>query len=221
MFVSFINLGIILVSNRYNEKIIKVLNLLLVIFTIIIAISSMYRMNMYETEYGLTYLRVFVYLILIAEIISFVPIIIYIFNKNFDFLKWCFLICVTVYCIANYMNIEKIIVNKNINGTYNQPVDYYYISRIASEDSFDILEQKANTENLTNEDKLDILNIMQKILSNIKTLSWQEFNISKYNIKKNNTNNEELTIKINELNTEILEQERINNILSQYSKNYK
>lgn len=38
MFVSFINFGLILISNKYNEKkekIIKTLNLLLVLFTII------------------------------------------------------------------------------------------------------------------------------------------------------------------------------------------
>ena len=60
MFVSFINLAVILISNRYNakkEKNIKILNLMLVVFTIIIAISSMYRMHMYEMEYGLTYLH--------------------------------------------------------------------------------------------------------------------------------------------------------------------
>src|SRR5699024_10363997 len=104
MFVTFINFVIILISNRYNERIVKLLNLLLILFTIIIAISSMYRMYMYEMEYGLTYLRIFVYLILITEIISFIPVIIYIFNKNFDIMKWLFIIWICVYCIANYMN---------------------------------------------------------------------------------------------------------------------
>ena len=48
-----------------KEKNIKILNLMLVVFTIIIAISSMYRMHIYEMEYGLTYLIMLVYIILI------------------------------------------------------------------------------------------------------------------------------------------------------------
>lgn len=189
MFVSFINFALILISNRYNEKrenIIKILNLLLVLFTIIIAISSMYRMHMYEMEYGLTYLRIFVYLILVTELIAFVPVIMYIFNENFDFMKWCFIIGISTYCIANYMNIEHIIVSKNINRNNAHPTDYVYISNIASEDSYEILEEKLKKENITGEEKLDILNILLNISSNTKDLSWQEFNISKYKLKKRN-----------------------------------
>ena len=118
MFVSFINFVLILISNRYykkEEKIVKISNLLLVLFTIIIAISAMYRMYMYETEFGLTYLRTFVYVILITEIIAFIPTVVYIYNKKFDLMKWYFIVGIFAYCIANYMNIEGVIISKNIN----------------------------------------------------------------------------------------------------------
>ena len=77
-------------SNKFNEnkeKSIKILNLFLVLFTIIIALSSMFRMYMYQMEFGLTYLRIFVYIILITELLTFIPIIKYIFNEKFDFLN--------------------------------------------------------------------------------------------------------------------------------------
>lgn len=191
MFVSFINFAIILVSNRFNEnkeKIIKILNLLLVIFTIIIAISSMYRMYMYETEYGLTYLRIFVYIILITEILVFIPITIYIFNEKFDFMKWCFIIGISVYCIVNYINIENIIISKNINRNENiQDIDYEYISRIVSIDSYNILEEKINNKkDITPKEKLNILNILQDLANDQKDLSWQEFNISKWKLRQKN-----------------------------------
>lgn len=222
MFVSFINFGVILISNRYNEKrenIIKILNLLLILFTIIIAISSMYRMHMYEMEYGLTYLRTFVYIILVTEIISFIPVIAYIFNDNFDFIKWCFIIGISTYCIANYMNIENIIVRKNINRNNTHPIDYEYISNIISEDSYEILEERLQKEDISGEEKLDILNILLKIASNTKDLTWQEFNISKYKMQKRDINIQELNIEIEQTKKEIKE-EKNNEIISKEPESY-
>ena len=223
MFVSFINFGVILVSNRYNEKrenIIKILNLLLVLFTIIIAISSMYRMYMYEMEYGLTYLRTFVYIILIAEIIAFIPVIVYIFNEKFDFMKWCFIVGISTYCIANYMNIESIIVSKNINRNNTHPIDYEYIFSIISEDSYNVLEEKLQKEDITKKGKLDILNILLEMANNKKDLSWQEFNISKYKMKKRDIDIQELNIEIEETREEIKEEEKVNEIILKEPESY-
>ena len=210
MFVSFINLIIILISDKYNvnkEKSIKILNLFLVIFTCIIAISSMYRMHMYEMEYGLTYLRVFVYIILATEIISFVPIIIHIFNEKFDFIKWCFIILICIYCGINYINIEKIIVNNNINRkTSKQPIDYNYIHYIASADSYDILEEKLKNENLSQGETLFLKRILLDININSKDMNWQEFNISKWNLLKKNIDIEKLNEEVEELEIEAMEQ---------------
>src|SRR5699024_2238392 len=160
-------------------KIIKRLSTLLVVFTTIIAISSMYRMHMYEMEYGLTYLRIFVYFVLITEILSFIPIIIYIYNKKFDVVKWCFVIYISMYCIANYMNIEEIIVNKNLNRTTDREIDYAYIYNISSEDSYNVLKERLEKENISQEERADILSIILKLANNAENLSWQESNISK------------------------------------------
>lgn len=187
MFVSFINFAVILVSNMFNEnkeKIIKILNLFLVIFTIIIVISSMYRMYMYEMEYGLTYLRMFVYIILITELAVFVPTTIYIFNEKFDFIKWGLAIGICVYCVINFINIEKIIIEKNINRSTSVPIDYEYISKIATEDSYNLLEEKLEEENISFEEELEITNILSDIVSNSKEMNWQEFNISRWEMRK-------------------------------------
>lgn len=206
MFVSFINLGLLLIANRCNEKeekIIKILNLLLIIFTIIIAISAIYRMYMYETEFGLTYLRIFVYIILSTEILAFIPIIVYIFNKKFDFAKWCFILGISIYCIVNYMNIEKIIISKNINRNNVHPIDYNYIANIASEDSYEILEERLRKEEIAEKEKLNILDILRNMSRNTKDLSWQEFNISKYKMQKREINIQELKEKIEKQKDEI------------------
>lgn len=212
MFVSFINFAIILISNRFNsnkEKIIKILNIFLVVFTIIIVLSSMYRMYMYEMEYGLTYLRTFVYIILLTELAIFVPATMYILNEKFDFIKSAFVIVVSVYCIINFINIEKIIVNKNINRTATQvPIDYIYIQKIASEDSYKILKEKIN-ETKDKTKKVELTKILLDIVKDDKEMKWQEFNISKWKVKQSNISKEELRKQIEEQINEIQEENEI------------
>ncbi len=207
MIVSFINFILILISNRNNEtrdKLIKVLNLFLILFTIIIVLSSMYRMYMYETEYGFTYLRLFVYIILATELIVFIPTIIYVFNAKFDLLKWGTLIGICVYVSINFMNLENIIIDRNLKRQSSKvDTDYDYICHIASADSYNKLETLENNilakigtdlDNLNTlnditkidmyEDLVNILDSKITILNEVNELDWQEFNISQYNVIK-------------------------------------
>lgn len=220
MFVSLINFAVILLSNKFNEnkeKSIKILNLFLVLFTIIIALSSMLRMYMYQMEFGLTYLRIFVYVILITELLTFIPIIKYIFNEKFDFLKWCFIIWIGVYCIVNYMNMEKIIISYNIGRNSSiREVDYEYISQIASQDSFDILQEKLEDNNIDFEERLELTKTIQKLASYSKDISWQEFNISKWKVQKKNIDLEQLNDEVNQLKNTIYEMESNNEIAGNY-----
>lgn len=212
MFVSFINFAIILLSNKFNsrkEKIIKVLNIFLVIFTIIIVLSSLFRMYMYEMEYGLTYLRTFVYIILLTELAIFVPTTIYIFNKKFDFIKTAFVIVLSVYCIINFINIEKIIINKNINRKDTQvPTDYMYIQKIATEDSYKMIEKKLK-EDIEIGKKVKLEKILLHIINNNKEMKWQEFNISIWKVKQKNINKEELRKQITEEENAIIEEQKV------------
>lgn len=186
LFVSFINFIIIIASNKHsenNDKFTKILSIFLVIFNFIIVISSMYRMHMYEAEFGLTYLRAFVYIILFTEIAVFIPTIVYIFNTKFDFVKWCMIIVLFAYCSINFINIEKIIITKNVNR-YGD-IDYSYISRIATEDSYDVLEEKLKSD-ITDEEKLSIIKILFNIANTSNNTAWQEFNISRFKLKEKN-----------------------------------
>ncbi len=211
MIVSLINFAVILISNKFNEnkeRSIKILNLFLVIFTVIIALSSMYRMYMYQMEFGLTYLRMFVYIILITELLTFIPIIIYIFNEKFDFLKWSSIIWICIYCIINYMNIEKIIINYNINNTNSdRSIDYGYIAEIASEDSFEILEGKLEDNNISSLDRLEITRKVLNLKAESKEIKWQEFNISKWKVREKNIDTQKLFNEVIELENKAYEEE--------------
>ncbi len=237
MIVSFINFILILISNRNNEardRLLKILNLFLILFTIIIVLSSMYRMYMYETEYGFTYLRVFVYIILATELLVFIPTIIYVFNAKFDLLKWGTLIGICVYVSINFMNLENIIIDKNLKRESSKvDIDYDYICQIASADSYDNLEDLEsniltktgiNLDNLKPlndntkididlyEALIDILDSKIRILSEVKELHWQEFNISQYKIIKKY---DDIPNEISKLNLIIIKLDSSINSLSQ------
>lgn len=222
MFVSFINFVIILISNKNNEnrdRFLKIANSFLIVFTIIIVISSMFRMYMYESVYGLTYLRIFVYIILATELLIFIPTTIYVYNSKFDLLKWGGIIATFVYVVINFANLENIIINRNLNKVdSNVDIDYYYISYIATSSSFEKLDELQNKllsesnidlnnlKDLNDKTKVDtckdIVNIMQakvRILQDTQEMSWQEFNISKYKVAKkyDNINSEVSVLKSN------------------------
>lgn len=223
MFVSFINFAIILISNKFNsnkEKIIKVLNIFLVIFTIIIVLSSIFRMYMYEMEYGLTYLRTFVYIILLTELAIFVPTTIYILNEKFDFIKTAFIIILSIYCLINFANIEKIIISKNINRrNTNVPTDYDYILKIATEDSYELIEEKLKGSQDSSE-KVELTQILLHIANNKKEMKWQEFNVSRCNINNKNINKEELRKQIEKEKNNIREAEKAKEQRKSKPENY-
>lgn len=223
MFVSLINFVLILVSNKYSdskEKMIKILNVLLIVFTIIIVFSSMYRMHMYEMEYGLTYLRMFVYIILITELAVLVPVIFYLWGAKFDVLKCSMVILLAVYCIINYINIEKIIVSKNINRLESDtPVDYSYLSKIASEDSYSILEEKLK-DSISMQEELEITKILLNIAKQQKEGKWQEFNISKMELRNKKVDIKTLENRKEELESLIIKEAESTRLLARTPKDY-
>ena len=115
MFISVINIIIILLSKKSKEKnYTKIMSLFTVLLTLIIIVSSFYRMFLYEQAYGYTVLRLGVYLILITEVLLLIPTIIYIFKKEFNVLRYYLIIIIAIYSLVNCFSIDKIIAENNI-----------------------------------------------------------------------------------------------------------
>lgn len=222
MFVSFINFGLILISIKNNmncEKFVKMLNLFLIIFTVIIALSSMYRMCMYEAEYGLTYLRAFVLIILGTELMMLIPTTISILlDFNFDLLKWGGIIGVCVYVITNFINLENIIITRNMSReTSKVSRDYNYICKIASCDSYEVLEKILQQEKVETKDKLMVAKKMIKLAKENENMKWQEFNLSRYRFKTKKVDIQKLENVVSKLEEE-LRKEREKQIVTYNSK---
>ncbi len=201
MIVSLINIIMILkatdkqiIETEKQSKYKKVMCILMLIFTLIIIISSFLRMTLYQQQYGNTRLRVLVDFTLLTETILLVPTFIYVLNSKINLVKIYSIIIVTMYCIINFVNIDKIIAINNINR-YEKTgkIDVMYLTYdLDTTDIIDELLQLKDTQFKYTEDKLGKENnqtMLREYLENKKTelnnklKSVQEFNISEFKAK--------------------------------------
>ena len=194
MFVSFINFIIIFIAKinkqektKNETKYTKYMSILTIIFTIIIIISAFYRMILYEQEYGYTYLRLFVYFILITELIITIPVIAYILGKKIDLLKTIITITSTMYLILNFINIDNIIAKNNIDRYLEDPeeneIDISYLITSTNTDAISQLTRLLNTNDpIVVESVKNYLYNEQRELE-IEEMDFQELNLSKIEAK--------------------------------------
>lgn len=185
MFISVINIVILLLSKKANEdtSFNKTMGSFMVFLTFIIIVSSFMRMYMYESAYGYTLLRLLVYVILITEGILLIPTLIYIFNPKVNILKYYFIIVYTVYTILSLSPVDSFIAKKNIDRYYkNHKLDIYYLLN-SSTDNVSYLCALYQDENF--EQRELVKSYLQNTYKDNKNDSLIEFNLSrKHAIKK-------------------------------------
>lgn len=183
MAVSIINLIIILITSRKNNNkldLTKLLNIILALFTIIILISSFYRMYLYEQEYGYTFLRLIVYFALATEAILIIPTIMYILGIKINLPKIYFVVILVMYIIINYINIDNVIAKKNIDkyleDNKNYEIDVQYLQTL----SIDAIPQLERLLNINDENiKQNIEIYFQNQKNNLQDINICNFNINR------------------------------------------
>jgi len=184
MFVSLINISIILYSKKYknqDSKYINIMSIVMVILTFVIIVSSFLRMNLYEQEYGYTLLRLLVYITLFTEVILLIPTVKYIINPQTKILNYYIVIIVSVYTFINFINIDGVIAEKNIKRYYdNSKLDLYYLENYSTDNvSYLIrLYDKADDKNI----KKDLKSYLSRLDTSMD--GFQELNLSKVYAKK-------------------------------------
>lgn len=193
MFVSFLNFVLLygIHSNRkevssFQKKYTVWMELGMELFTQIIIISAFYRMFLYEQAYGYTYLRLFVYFILMAEFLFMLPTMWYTLGKKVNLLKAGLTIATVLYLILNYINVDAFIARNNINRYYEnneQDFDFYYLKYYTSTDAIPEIQRLLNTEDIKLKKQVRRYLEMEK-LDLQKKESWQEYNLSKQRARK-------------------------------------
>ena len=183
MIISVINIVIILLSKKSEEKTYtKIMSLITVLLTLIIIISSFYRMFLYEQAYGYTVLRLGVYIILITEVILLIPTIIFIFKKDFNILRYYFIIALSVYSLVNCFSIDRIIAENNIRR-YDRTgdIDVYYLMN----NHYDNLDQLRMLSKELDKDKKIMDMDKEALKAYIKDMDKNnKYNILEFNISR-------------------------------------
>ena len=182
MFISIINLIIVLLSKQSKTKENKyniIMSIIMVVLTLVIIISSFLRMYMYESAYGYTLLRLLVYVTLITEIILLIPTLLYIVDSKVNILKHYMVIIITIYTLLCLSPVDHIIANNNINRYYKtNKIDIYYLENFSSDNVPLLIELYNKTDDTTLKDSIkEYLN--KDMYQETKTKGFQEYNISK------------------------------------------
>jgi hypothetical protein len=190
MIVSIINIAIILISKKFevkeNEKdykFINIMNVVMIFLTIIIIVSSFLRMNLYESMYGYTTLRLLVYIVLMTETILMIPTIMYIFNSNFDIFKSYLYIILCAYVVANFMNMDYMIARRNVNRYYmNEKIDLDYLKNYSYGNIPVLVELYNKTDDVKM--KMELKDYFYEMKDSYEMNSIFEYNVSRYRAYK-------------------------------------
>ena len=188
MIISVINIVIILLSKKSEEKTYtKIMSLVTVLLTLIIIVSSFYRMFLYEQAYGYTVLRLGVYIILITEVILFIPTIVFIFKKEFNILRYYLIIALSVYSLVNCFSIDRIIAENNIRR-YDRTgdIDVYYLmnNHYDNLDQLRMLSKELDKDNKFIDIDKEALKAYIKDMDRNNKYNILEFNISREKAKE-------------------------------------
>ena len=193
MIVSLINLYTILLAKKREmqdetkNKYIKIMCFAMIVFTFIILISAAYRMYLYESAYGYTFLRLLVYCILFTEAVMLIPTILYIIDKKINLPIVYFVIVMSVYICMNFANFENIIAKRNVDR-YLQTgkIDLLYLEMDTGTDAIKqivrILDANENEVGI----KPETRRYLQEMYFDLESegMDFRDFNLSKILAKK-------------------------------------
>jgi len=141
VFVAFINLGIILgalLLTRFKTQIkslgTKILLGLINLLTFILIYSAHIRLSLYEATYGYSELRIYAHAAIIFLFFLFIFVGFKILRPKISFTKGAVIIWLTIYTILNFINIDGLIANKNIERYEDTgKIDIYYLKRLSAD----------------------------------------------------------------------------------------
>ena len=195
--ISLLNLILIIYTTKrkHNENetevtVIKALNILMVLFTFIILLSSAFKMYFCIDEFGYTVHRLIVWSALIEEFVLIIPTSMFITNEKINLNKYYFLSIFIVYLVMNFSNFEYIVSKNNIDRYYaTGKLDVEYLERYTGTDAVKpmlrIVEEANAKDTAYTKTKEEISKYLRYInQESVGEIDFREFNISKYRARK-------------------------------------
>ncbi|HEX3030202.1 MAG TPA: DUF4173 domain-containing protein [Clostridia bacterium] len=187
--VTLINLGFLLVNINLTKKggpvlskALNILNSLLIACTAIMLFSAHFRMSMYEETYGYTYLRLLTHAFMAFIAVLLLIALFKLWYEKTPLVKAYIIAALLSYMVVNYINIDALIAQNNINRYHKtHKIDTSYLTSLSYDATPSLVKLvKDKNKNVS----VVIQNHLFSQKENLsKKHSWQSFNISKYRAK--------------------------------------
>lgn len=190
IFVTLINLTVTVLVLTFVDRSIglikrfmQVLLTALVISSGVLLSSAFMRLSMYEAAYGFTFIRVMAHSFMIFLVVIFMYTLIKIWIEKLSLFHFYFISSLLYYTLMNVINVEQIIVTKNIER-YEQSgkIDLHYLNSLSHTGILGLVELYEEDPQLPG--LKDIL-LERKNEANLSNVLWQS-----YNVKRSQANNE-------------------------------
>ena len=183
--VTVINLSILLIGLHFTkndgklDRVLCGLRCLLVLCTAIMLYSAHLRLKLYEAAYGYTYARIFAHTFIGLLFILFILTLYKLWRKELPLIKAFAVAGLLTYTTLNYVNVDAIIAQKNIDRyTQTDKIDLDYLQEL----SYDAIPELRRWSNGDDEDMAakKMAAFLRDKGAELRSKSpWQSYNRSK------------------------------------------
>ena len=188
--VTVINLSILLIGLRFTknggklDRLVLALRCLLVLCTVIMLYSAHLRLKLYEDAYGYTYARIFAHTFIGFLFTLFMLALYKLWRRELPLLKAFAVAALLAYTTLNYVNIDAIIAQRNIDRYFRTgKIDLDYLQEL----SYDAMPELTRLSVVDNGDmagkKMEVF-LRDKGAELRSESPWQSYNFSKAKAKR-------------------------------------
>jgi hypothetical protein len=187
LLVTLLNIGFLACTLTFTKKggmaaglAMRIMNTIMICCTIVMLFSAYYRMSLYEEAYGYTFLRITTQVFMVFLLVLFVITMARVWKDGLSLLKPYIAVAVVAFIAVNYMNVDRIIVKKNIERyTNTKVIDITYFYSLSSDAVVEI-------RSLTEDKNFEVAKAAKDLLARRKVQldkrrDWQSFNLADYN----------------------------------------
>ncbi len=187
--VSLLNVGLLALTLTYTKKgsggvdmIFRLLNTLMICCTFVMLCSAYFRMSLYEDAYGFTFLRIMTKAFMVFLLVLFVITMARVWYDRLPLLKPYIAAAVIAFTAINFINIDVMIVRKNIER-YHQTgiIDMDYIKNSSNSVTKELQELTADKNPEVASRAKQILKYRKNRL--MEKTGWQSFSLADYYAK--------------------------------------
>jgi len=182
LFLSFFNIGFILFATWLTKAqksigatVTKLFASYLTVVTVLLLVSSFYRMWLYSDEFGLTRLRLLVFGFLAFEAMGLIITLFYIWKPRFSIgFVYCF-IAIAYYMVINLTPIDNIVARNQVDRYFaGQQTGIEYVTRLSQDALPQVrrLRFSANSQTVS-----DVLNFVSNADNETAQQGWRQWRI--------------------------------------------